>query len=211
MSSIEKWRAVVIGAAVAAVTAFAPPVDAEAASAGRGPTSASAPVVCETHWGSLAKTGAAPDAEYWFALPGDGSAVDNVRAGRHSCYDRLVVDVLGSRPGFRVQYVDAIRQYSVVPGERGDPVALAGGAFLEIIVPTNSGLVDGTSAYAPADRDQLVDVSNFRTLRQVVETGWYEHQRQFGVGVRGRLPFRTFTLSGPGDHSRLVIDVAHHW
>jgi hypothetical protein len=32
-----------------------------------------------------------------------------------------------------------------------------------------------------------------------------------GLGVRARLPFRVFTLDGPGSMSRLVIDVAHHW
>jgi hypothetical protein len=29
--------------------------------------------------------------------------------------------------------------------------------------------------------------------------------------VRARLPFRVFTLSGPGGGSRLVIDVYQHW
>jgi hypothetical protein len=32
-----------------------------------------------------------------------------------------------------------------------------------------------------------------------------------GLGVRGRLPFRVFTLDGPGAGSRIVIDVAHRW
>jgi hypothetical protein len=29
--------------------------------------------------------------------------------------------------------------------------------------------------------------------------------------VRARLPFRVFSLAGPGAGSRLVIDVAHRW
>jgi len=29
--------------------------------------------------------------------------------------------------------------------------------------------------------------------------------------VRARLPFRVFVLAGPGNGSRLVIDVAHRW
>jgi hypothetical protein len=32
-----------------------------------------------------------------------------------------------------------------------------------------------------------------------------------GLGVRARLPFRVFKLDGPGEGSRLVIDVAHQW
>ncbi len=38
-----------------------------------------------------------------------------------------------------------------------------------------------------------------------------EGQTTIGVGVRARLPFRTFVLDGPGSNSRVVIDVAHRW
>ena len=34
----------------------------------------------------------------------------NLRAGKHTCFDRLVVDVRGSAPGYRVEYVDQIIQ-----------------------------------------------------------------------------------------------------
>jgi hypothetical protein len=34
---------------------------------------------------------------------------------------------------------------------------------------------------------------------------------KLGLGVRARLPFRVFTLAGPGSGTRLVIDVAHQW
>ena len=36
-------------------------------------------------------------------------------------------------------------------------------------------------------------------------------QTTLGLGVRARLPFRAFVLAGPGDGSRLVVDVAHLW
>jgi len=55
------------------------------------------------------------------------------------------------------------------------------------------------------------DVAGWDTFRQITEVGYYEALRQFGLGVRARLPFRVFTLSGPNDRSRLVIDVAHRW
>jgi hypothetical protein len=54
-------------------------------------------------------------------------------------------------------------------------------------------------------------VSGYRTFRQVAYAGSFEGQTTIGVGVRARLPFRVFTLAGPGSNSRLVIDVAHHW
>ena len=41
--------------------------------------------------------------------------------------------------------------------------------------------------------------------------GTFEAVTQIGLGVRARLPFRVFTLDGPGNGSRLVIDVAHRW
>ena len=155
------------------------------------------------------RQGRRPAPRDWSTVPTDGSAVDNVRAGQHDCYDRLVIDVLGSRPGYRVQYVDAIAEYSV--DGRGPAIPLQGGAFLEVVVPTNTGDADGYQTFSPMNRYQLVNVAGWRTFRQVVEVGYYEIQRQFGLGVRGRLPFRAFTLDGPDDHSRLVIDVAHRW
>jgi hypothetical protein len=56
-----------------------------------------------------------------------------------------------------------------------------------------------------------VDVTGFRTFRQVAYLGGFEELTQLGLGVRARLPFRVFLLDGPGDGSRLVIDVARRW
>jgi len=172
------------------------------------PASTPAPY-CGIYWGSLAKTASAPGASDWSTIPTDGSAVDNVRAGRHDCYDRLVIDVLGQRPGYRVRYVNQVAEYGV--DGPGQVFPLLGGTFLEIIVPTNTGDSNGYEVFTPTNRSRLVDVTGWRTFRQVAEVGYYEVQRQFGLGVRARLPFRVFTLDGPGDHSRLVIDVAHRW
>src|SRR5262249_2306037 len=58
---------------------------------------------------------------------------------------------------------------------------------------------------------ELVNVTGWRTFRQVADGGSFEGYTTIGLGVRARLPFRVFTLPGPGAHSRLVIDVAHHW
>lgn len=41
--------------------------------------------------------------------------------------------------------------------------------------------------------------------------GTFEGYTSLGLGVRARLPFRVFALDGPGDGSRLVVDVAHRW
>ena len=100
---------------------------------------------------------------------------------------------------YHVEYVDAVYN-----DPRGDLVPLQGGARLRIVVyvPTNR---------TPAHPTKLADVSGYQTFKQVAYAGSFEGQTNIGLGVRARLPFRTFVLSGPGNTTRLVIDVAHHW
>jgi len=59
--------------------------------------------------------------------------------------------------------------------------------------------------------DDIVDVSRYRTFRQIGWGGSFEGQTTIGLGVRARLPFRVLVLNGPGSGSRLVVDVAHRW
>jgi len=164
------------------------------------PAQAASPY-CGITWGSQAKTtGAFTDTEM----------VTDVRAGQHSCYDRLVVDVGGQDADFssyRVRYVT-----SVTADASGFVVPLRGGAYLQITV--------GATAYGPHGEatmetgSELADVSGYRTFRQVAYAGSFEGQTDIGLGVRARLPFRVFVLAGTPntDHTpRLVIDVAHKW
>jgi hypothetical protein len=111
----------------------------------------------------------------------------------------VVVDLAGAGgAGYSVQYVpDVSRDGS------GFPVPLRGGAFLQVVV-----LAHGE---ALPDRAELVDTVGYPTLRQVASAGAFEGQTTLGVGVRARLPFRVFTLGGPGTGGRLVLDIAHHW
>jgi hypothetical protein len=153
---------------------------------------ASAHPYCGQVWGSLAKSA------------GDMSAgqVINVRAGRHACFDRLVLDVDAPLTGWSVRYVDA-----VVQDGSGDVVAVAGGARLEVIA--RAPAIPTDSWFRPDGR--IIDTSSYRTFRDVVFAGSFEGQTTIGLGVRARLPFRVFVLPGPGDGSRLVIDVGHRW
>jgi hypothetical protein len=131
--------------------------------------------------------------------------VTSVRAGRHDCYDRLVVDIDGQAAGYRVGYVSSVMQEG-----SGTAVPLRGSAKLRIVVLAPAYTSNG-AARLPASRSELIDVSGFATFRQVAGAGSFEGQTTIGLGVRARLPFRVFTLAGPGSHTRLVIDVAHHW
>ncbi len=140
--------------------------------------------------------------------PMAGSPIVDVRAGVHDCYDRLVVDMVGTVvPGYAVRYVDTVRQIA-----SDEPIPLRGGAFLEVVVRAPAVDVDtGASTYPRAGQSELVDLGGFPTFRQVAWAGYQEGLTELGVGVRDRLPFRVFTLPGPGDRVRLVVDVAHHW
>jgi hypothetical protein len=176
-----------LGSAPAAVATAAP----------RPATTAAATTApyCGITWGSLAKT----------STTMARGPVTNVRAGRHTCYDRLVVDLRGRAPGYTVKYVS-----NVYTEGKGDLVPLRGGAKLLVVVNAPAYTTTGRPSFTPANPREVVDVDDWRTFRQVAWAGTFEGYTSLGVGVRARLPFRVFTLQD-ATTSRLVIDVAHHW
>ena len=182
---MKRWLAAAAAAVALGVTAWV------------APAAATTTPYCGITWGSLPKQASAPG----------GGHLTNVRAGRHACYDRLVLDVSGGRAGtYRVSYVDQVRMDG-----SGFVVPLRGGAKLQITasVPAYDGA--GRATYRPANRAELVGVAGYSTFRQVAWAGSFEGVTTVGLGVRARLPFRVFVLTGPGTGSRLVIDVAHRW
>lgn len=160
------------------------------------PGPASAAPYCGLVWGSLTKADTAMST----------AQVTSVRTGQHYCFDRLVVDLNGPVKGSTVRYVP-----TVVQDGSGLPVSLRGRAFLQITVNAPAYGNDGKATYSPADKNELTNVAGYQTFRQVAWAGSFEGYSSLGLGVRGRLPFRVFTLDGPGTGSRLVIDVAHFW
>ena len=158
------------------------------------PAQATAPY-CGITWGSVAKAGPT-------TLPAPRATAVAVRAGRHGCYDRLVLDVRGvtSFGTWRAEYVRTVTEDA-----SGRPVALRGGAFLQISVGAGQGYRSSS---------ELVPVAGFTTFRQVASAGSFEGVTSIGLGVRARLPFRVLTTTGiPGstDGVRIVVDVAHAW
>ena len=158
-------------------------------------TSAEAAPYCGITWGSLAKSSPT-------MVPGP---ITNVRAGRHACYDRLVVDLKGRAPGYTVKYVS-----NVYSEGKGAVVPLRGGAKLLIVTRAPAYTSTGAASYRPANPRELVNVTGYTTFRQVAWAGTFEGQTSMGLGVRARLPFRAFTIHD-ATGSRLVIDVAHRW
>jgi hypothetical protein len=156
---------------------------------------------CGLTWGSLAKEVSVSNRAWT-----QPASLVNVRAGQHPCFDRLVLDVATGGTA-RVRYVP-----NVLSQARGDVVPLRGGARLEIVALVPDYNVNtGQSTYHPARLSELVDVCGFRTFRQAAYGGSFEGYTTIGLGVRARLPFRAFGLTGPGDRVRIVIDVAHRW
>ncbi len=188
LSPLARWTA--SAGIIALSLALAPAAVAQA------PTAAAAPS-CSVAWGSAD------------TASGDLSAaasITNVRSGRHACYDRLVVNLSGRLTGYSVKYVD-----TVFADGSGLPVSLRGGARLQVVVMAPSYDPAGLATFKPANRSELTNVSGFSTFRQVADAASFEGLTTIGLGVRARLPYRAFILSGPGNASRLVIDVAHRW
>jgi hypothetical protein len=190
MNTITRRAAVAAAAAalagpaiVAATTTAAPAVAATAAT-----TATSAPF-CGITWGSTAKV----------TRPGLlwSGRITGTRAGQHSCYDRFVVDVARGRGtlGYAVRYVTSVTG----PGS-GLPVALSGGAKLQITVNAPSTTARSTTSFP-----------GWRTFRQLKSLGGFEGYTDYGLGVRARLPMRAFVLVGADGTRHLVVDVAHSW
>ncbi|EPJ42081.1 hypothetical protein STAFG_0893 [Streptomyces afghaniensis 772] len=173
--------------AVAAVPAGAAPVAARAA------TQATA---CPTGWGSLPKTDTS----------GTIAPVKDIRTGRHTCFDRMVIDVPGGGTdvGYSVRYVDRLYQDG-----SGREIPVAGGAVLEVRVAAPAYDPETGAATYPGRVSRPlpgVDLTGYRTFRDTRFAGSFEGETQIGLGVRARLPFRVLQLDG-----RVIVDVAHNW
>jgi len=158
------------------------------------PASAAASPYCGITWGSLTKSAGTTSTP--------STTLTGIRPGQHDCYDRLVLD-LGNVSG-PVFYTVG---YTTVRGVgSGNAIPLTGDGDLQITLH-----VHGESLMF-ADRNHVVNVTGFRTFRQVASGGSFEGVTVLGLGVRAHLPFRVFVLDGPSaGQKRLVIDVAHLW
>jgi hypothetical protein len=167
------------------------------------PATAQAAPYCGLAWGSLPEVSTGAD---------DTDMVVDVRSGRHACYDRLVVDLLGQDTTFssyNVRYVPVVREDG-----SGHAVPVRGAADLQVTLKAPAYDGDGNATFDPANPREVVAVGGYSTFRQVASAGSYEGYTTLALGVRARLPFRVFTLPGVAGSDfgpRLVIDVAHRW
>jgi hypothetical protein len=165
--------------------------------AGTGGAAAATTPYCGITWGSTAKSGGALST----------APLMEVRAGRHDCYDRVVFEFAGPANGFSVAYGETWTE--------GQGLALspytAGGALLRVSLRAPAYDPNRVATLPYRTGDHAVNALGYRTLRDVVFGGSFEGYTTFAVGVRAQLPYRVFVLTGPGSHSRIVLDVAHRW
>ncbi|MFI2433090.1 hypothetical protein [Streptomyces sp. NPDC018693] len=184
-----------MGAAAAALVLAGTVLAAGATTAGAAQATTAAATACPTGWGSGVKSGVATGA----------APLQNIRTGRHDCFDRMVFDVPGgANIGYYVRYVDRLHQVG-----SGDYIPVGGGAVLEIRVAAPSYDPNtGTPVYPGQVARPLpgVNIAGYSTFRDTRFAGSFEGETQVGLGVRARLPFRVIQLP-----DRLVVDVAHTW
>jgi hypothetical protein len=166
-----------------------------------GPQATAAAARCATRWGTGAKsTGTRMSAADLY----------KVRAGHHTCFDRVVFDVNGTAP------VDASVRYVrvVLSDPAGQPVKVSGRAALQVVVRAPY-LGAGSSGHQPyrqvprigARLVPAATLAGLAVVRDVRFAGTFEGISTVAVGVQGRLPFRVFVTRDHGAR-HVVVDVA---
>jgi hypothetical protein len=167
------------------LTAFA--LAGGAATAAAPPSDAAAPPAWNTATKSVTRT------------PMPTPVVTGIRVGRHATFDRLVVDLRGNAPGYRVGYVRTLREDG-----SGRVVDLRGPASLQItLTPADAHNPD---TGAPTLRTPSRKRWFYPEVKEYAVIGDFEAVVTVGVGLAHKRPFRVFTLSNP---TRIVVDVAH--
>jgi hypothetical protein len=123
----------------------------------------------------------------------------DVRVAEHQGFDRVVFEFEEETiPGYHVEYVDK----PVRACGSGEPVALAGDAWLEIrIQPARAHDDEGRPTIAERDR-----MPGLRIVRQLRATCDFEADVTWVLGVASPNRYRVLELRSP---ARLVVDVKH--
>ena len=133
-------------------------------------------------------------------VPAQGApelVIQDVRAGSHEGFDRVVFEFAGpGLPGFIAGYnPDPRQQASGYPLE-----GLQGGAFLEV-------MIQGTPMMMMSPREDLLRSGPVGVaagnVQSVVHGGVFEADTQYVIGVDQARPFNIFVLQNP---TRVVVD-----
>jgi hypothetical protein len=188
------------------------------ASAPRGPATSGPNITAEpvAPVNAVATENAAtpcPEVQSWGTGPQQGGSAMTtaplylVRAGRHECYDRVVLDLNGAEDvGYSAEYVPVVRADG-----SGRAVPVEGQAALQVVV---RGPIWGTDTQGhqpwrqpPRVGADLVSATDWDALTGVKFAGTFEGQTTLAVGVREQRPFRVWVRSEPG-YRHVVVDIA---
>jgi hypothetical protein len=129
--------------------------------------------------------------------------LQRVAVGHHEGFDRVVFEFRDKGlPGYRVEYASP----PLKEDGSGDPVAVAGNAFVVVRMDPASGFDlnsgEGELVYKGPKR---LDASNVgaTVVEEVVRTGDFESVLSWAVGLSSKVDFRVTTATSP---SRLVVD-----
>jgi hypothetical protein len=130
------------------------------------------------------------------AVP-DIPVLTGIRTGVHPTFDRIVLDLSGSRPQDSSRFVDELTQDG-----SGDVEWLTGAAFAAVhATPAQAHDGAGQSTYSGPRKFRTRNLAN---IMAVAITGDFEGVLSVGVGMRKQTWIKAFTLTGP---TRVVIDV----
>ncbi|MFI9589471.1 hypothetical protein [Nonomuraea sp. NPDC052265] len=128
----------------------------------------------------------------------DPAVVTGVRYATHDGYDRVVIDLKGDIPGYKVKWVDEFLEDG-----SGEPMGVHAGAYLQLtLFPANAHDDDGR----PTWKGGPVYPAHLKNVSDVVRTGDFEGRVGIGLALARKAGFRVKEQSAP---SRLVLDVAH--
>jgi hypothetical protein len=127
------------------------------------------------------------------------STLTNIRTGRHTDFDRVVLDFDGPPPPATFDLVDEL-----VEDASGEIAWLTGCEFVAVrVTPAAAHDDSGNPTYQGSRKFRTRDLSN---VIAVALTGDFEGVLSVGVGLRHTASVNVFTLTTP---SRVVIDVSH--
>ena len=136
------------------------------------------------------------------ATPSIGQAhLKEVRAAKHSTFDRFTLEFDIAPPGYKVEYVEP----PILADPSGKEVAIDGKAFLQITIQGAVAyyLITGPTPAFTGPNELKPGLPN---LVEAELTGDFEAVLIWVLGVNEEADFRVLTLESP---PRLVVDVGH--
>lgn len=132
---------------------------------------------------------------------GEHALLTDVRVAGHPGFDRVVLELdADGSPGYRVSYV----QPPIVQDGSGDPVAVAGAAFLQVHLAPASGFDATGTEWEPTYTGPPRVSGDTSLVTELVRTGDFEANLTWVIGLRRQVPFAVTVLSDP---VRLVVDI----